>query len=121
MLIHSLSAATSGSPLAALAEVDQHAAALTVDLLYLDRCQVDTSPVIVDLVWRQVLARRSTIDLVVDFGAGDGRFGVGGVFNRYLGYEIDASRFGQLPCGPLPAAAASSRDSQRVRYEETER
>jgi hypothetical protein len=73
-------------------EIDRHAAALREDPLFLDRCQVDTPTDIVVLVWEQVLSRRSEIDLVVDFGAGDARFARFGTFGRYLGYEVDAAR-----------------------------
>lgn len=60
--------------------------------LYLDRCQVDTPQRVVDEVWRQIIARRSVIHHAVDYGAGDGRFAVGGTFTRYTGFEIDPSR-----------------------------
>lgn len=60
--------------------------------LYLDRCQVDTPAAVVDRVWEQVLARRPSVSLVVDFGAGDGRFARAGRFDRYIGYEIDMAR-----------------------------
>lgn len=61
--------------------------------LYLDRCQVDTPADIVALVWQLVAERRSKIDSVVDFGAGDGRFARGGSFGSYTGYEIDRARY----------------------------
>jgi hypothetical protein len=60
--------------------------------LYLDRCQVDTPQSLVEMTWREVLARRDHIGKVVDFGAGDGRFGSIGGYDRYIGYEIDLSR-----------------------------
>lgn len=60
--------------------------------LYLGRCQVDTPPDIVKSVWRQVIARRSHIAKVVDFGAGDGRFALHGTYQKYVGYEIDHRR-----------------------------
>jgi predicted RNA methylase len=60
--------------------------------LYLDRCQVDTPPSLVAMTWQQVLARRSHVGSVVDFGAGDGRFGSLGQYDSYVGYEIDLSR-----------------------------
>jgi Eco57I restriction-modification methylase len=69
--------------------------------LYLDRCQVDTPTTVVDAVWRQVQRRRKAVGTVVDYGAGDGRFGSLGQFHSYVGYEIDVNRWGQadLPIG----------------------
>ena len=60
--------------------------------LYLDRCQVDTPSALVDATWKHVRQLRANLDLVVDFGAGDGRFAHGGPYSRYVGYEIDGSR-----------------------------
>lgn len=60
--------------------------------LYLERCQVDTPDALVDLVWDHVKQYREEIGSVVDFGAGDGRFGKTGNYKKYVGYEIDASR-----------------------------
>lgn len=60
--------------------------------LYLNRCQVDTPDHVVTAVWRLVSERRSRIGKVVDFGAGDARFALGGSYKRYIGYEIDAER-----------------------------
>lgn len=74
-------------------DLDEHANSLRDDPLYLGRCQVDTPSSLVQLVWQQVSVRRPEVDLVVDFGAGDGRFAEGGRFGRYLGYEVDARRF----------------------------
>lgn len=69
--------------------------------LYLDRCQHDTPTDVVSRVWTLVKARRSKISKVVDFGAGDGRFAIGGEYERYIGYEIDPQRGRnlQLPSG----------------------
>ena len=61
--------------------------------LYLDRCQVDTPSKIVAAVWRHIQERRDSVRAVVDFGAGDGRFAYGGNYEKYVGYEIDVSRF----------------------------
>lgn len=68
--------------------------------LYLDKCQVDTPPAVVEASWRVVRARRRRLGKVVDFGAGDGRFALGGEFDSYVGYEVDPSRLGvsDLPC-----------------------
>lgn len=64
--------------------------------LYLDRCQVDTPDSLVSKVWEMVRRRRSTpVGKVVDFGAGDGRFALGGHYLEYLGYEIDLGRCGE--------------------------
>ena len=65
---------------------------------YLNRCQVDTPPALVDLVWRLVSDRRSRIGSVVDFGCGDARFAHIGQFEEYTGFEIDKTRVpGRLP------------------------
>lgn len=72
--------------------VDLHAAVLTADPLYLDRCQIDTPNELVRLAWNQVRARRDAVGSVVDFGAGDARFAREGAFTSYVGYEVDANR-----------------------------
>lgn len=66
---------------------------------YLARCQVDTPEPLVRFVWQQINARRANAGRVVDFGCGDARFSQCGVFERYTGFEIDASRG---PVMPLP-------------------
>jgi hypothetical protein len=71
--------------------------------LYLDRCQVDTPDALVSATWAHVMALRPSVGKVVDFGAGDGRFARHGVYERYIGYEIDADRCADAA---LPAAAA---------------
>jgi hypothetical protein len=60
----------------------------------LKRCQVETPPQIVDLVWKHALRRRAgKFEKVLDLGAGDGRFGnVRNRFGRYLGIELDSSK-----------------------------
>ena len=70
--------------------------------LYLDRCQVDTPDELVKATWSHVFERREAIELVVDFGAGDGRFSRHGIYARYQGYEIDSSR---CAMAALPANA----------------
>lgn len=67
--------------------------------LYLERCQVDTPLALVKTAWRHIAEHRKNIGFVVDFGAGDGRFAQHGNFDRYLGFEIDASRSGPLGLG----------------------
>lgn len=60
--------------------------------LYLGRCQVDTPSAIVAEVWKLLHANRTFFGSVVDFGAGDARFAVGGSYGVYTGYEIDKAR-----------------------------
>lgn len=60
--------------------------------LYLDICQVDTPPRIVKATWDHVRQLRDRIGLVVDFGAGDGRFAQYGEYQHYLGFEVDRTR-----------------------------
>lgn len=66
--------------------------ASTIATLYLDRCQVDTPQLLVKKVWDVVADCRDHIGKVVDFGAGDARFARHGIFDSYVGYEIDPSR-----------------------------
>ena len=73
-------------------ELERWGTAASVDL-YLDRCQVATPEALVSKVWNLVHTRGRSIGTVLDFGAGDGRFAVGGQFNRYVGYEIDPDRW----------------------------
>jgi hypothetical protein len=60
--------------------------------LYLDRCQVDTPPEVVQEVWKQIALRRKRVRKAVDFGAGDARFACGGNYETYTGIEIDRAR-----------------------------
>lgn len=60
--------------------------------LYLDRCQVDTPKELVKAVWDHVNLLRPHVGKVLDLGAGDARFAVGGRYDQYIGYEIDADR-----------------------------
>lgn len=71
--------------------------------LYLGRCQHDTPDEVVKRVWQFIGKRRTRISKVVDFGAGDGRFAVGGKYDRYIGYEIDPDR---AKNEPLPRGAS---------------
>lgn len=64
----------------------------TIATLYLDRCQVDTPQPLVKKVWDVIDKSRSHIGKVVDFGAGDARFARYGIYDSYVGYEIDPSR-----------------------------
>ena len=61
--------------------------------LYLDRCQVDTPAALVEQTWQLISKRRSNLGLVIDFGAGDGRFAHHGSYQEYVGYEIDSGRY----------------------------
>ena len=60
--------------------------------LYLDRCQVDTPKPLVQKLWDVVNEMRDSIGKVVDFGAGDARFARYGLYESYVGYEIDPLR-----------------------------
>jgi len=60
--------------------------------LYLDRCQVDTPSELVRAAWDHVKSLRTSVGKVLDLGAGDARFAVGGEYAEYIGYEIDAER-----------------------------
>lgn len=64
---------------------------------YLDRCQVDTPPSLVEATWERILRRRGAFAKVLDFGAGDGRFAHAGRYGQYRGYELDWSRVGYPP------------------------
>ncbi len=60
--------------------------------LYLDRCQVDTPSELVKAAWNHIALLRPKVGKVLDLGAGDARFAVGGNYHEYVGYEIDADR-----------------------------
>ncbi|WP_413061947.1 Eco57I restriction-modification methylase domain-containing protein [Sphingomonas carotinifaciens] len=60
--------------------------------LYLDRCQVDTPSELVRAAWDHVKSLRANVGKVLDLGAGDARFAIGGEYDEYIGYEIDAER-----------------------------
>lgn len=75
---------------------------LVSDASYLAKCQVDTPPDIVALVWLIVRRYRSKGGKVFDAGAGDGRFSVGGSYDQYIGYELDSRR---VPVRSLPKNA----------------
>jgi hypothetical protein len=70
---------------------------------YLAKCQVDTPPAIVQLIWQIVGKYREKVGTVFDAGAGDGRFSVGGSYDRYVGYELDPKR---IPVAALPPNAS---------------
>lgn len=54
-----------------------------------ERCQIHTPPEIVAVFWKIVRQHRSETDRIIDMGAGDGRFAIGGRYNSYEGFEID--------------------------------
>ena len=66
----------------------------------LSQSQVTTPFDVVRLFWRLTNDRRPHLDSVLDMGAGDGRFAMGGQYRRYVGVEIDAQRakMADLPC-----------------------
>jgi len=55
----------------------------------LSAAQVETPPKVVRFFWELLRERRSRFPQVLDLGAGDGRFAIGGHFRSYLGIEID--------------------------------
>ena len=62
------------------------------------QAQVFTPPNVVKLFWRLLNERRENLGVVLDLGAGDGRFATSGKYERYLGIEIDeATQRGKLP------------------------
>jgi Eco57I restriction-modification methylase len=58
----------------------------------LTQCQISTPPQLVAEVWRLILQRRRVFAEVLDLGAGDGRFAIGGTFKSYRGIDIEPSR-----------------------------
>jgi Eco57I restriction-modification methylase len=62
----------------------------------LRRSQVDTPVAVVELLWRLVRERRTRLPRILDLGAGDGRFSVGGLYENYEGVEIDCATTGTL-------------------------
>ena len=61
--------------------------------------QVDTPEEIVRVFWKITHRYRPRFSRVLDLGAGDGRFAIGGHFSSYEGVEIDTAR---SPCVKLP-------------------
>lgn len=66
----------------------------------LSESQVETPQAIVTLFWRLARRHRSRLGSVLDLGAGDGRFARGGMFEQYIGVEIDKNR--AAGAEPLP-------------------
>ena len=72
----------------------------------LPRSLVDTPVDIVSVFWKIVQRYRQQIPNVLDLGAGDGRFAVGGgQYDEYVGVEIDTDR---KPATGLPISAKIS-------------
>ncbi|MBL7218681.1 MAG: class I SAM-dependent methyltransferase [Phycisphaerae bacterium] len=69
----------------------------------LGRSQVSTPLDIVKLFWRITHRYRTRFSSVLDMGAGDGRFALGGRYASYEGLEIDK---GRRPLAELPSNAA---------------
>lgn len=61
----------------------------------LARSQVETPVSIVRFVWNMAGRYRRCPTTVLDLGAGDGRFAIGGKYGSYLGVEIDRKRMHQ--------------------------
>lgn len=75
--------------------------------LYLQKCQVDTPPGVVEGIWKLLLKKRKTFKRVVDYGAGDGKFAIGGDYGQYTGFEVDQKR---LPTSNLPPNASVKKE-----------
>lgn len=58
----------------------------------LSESQVTTPELVVSLFWQLARRRRKHLGSVLDVGAGDCRFAIGGSFERYTGVEIDRRR-----------------------------
>jgi len=55
----------------------------------LQASQVNTPQSVVSFLWTIVNQRHGRLGSVLDMGAGDGRFAIGGNYRRYHGVEID--------------------------------
>ena len=65
----------------------------------LRRCQVETPPDLVDLLWSHALRRRNDkpFQSELDLGAGDGRFAAPFAnYKQYVGYEIDPRKYADV-------------------------
>lgn len=71
----------------------------------LGRSQVETPPDIIRLFWKTTHKYRNSFSNVLDLGAGDGRFSLGGHYTSYEGIEIDPSK---SPLDKLPDNAMIS-------------
>lgn len=71
--------------------------------------QVSTPAPIVSLYWDIVKQHRPKLHTVLDLGAGDARFSIGGHYKKYIGVEIDSDASAQaqtLPHGRIETACA---------------
>ena len=55
----------------------------------LEKCQINTPHEIVRGFWRLIKNHRTSLGRIIDIGAGDGRFALGGSYSYYEGLEID--------------------------------
>lgn len=69
----------------------------------LKRSQVKTPTKVIKLFWKLLLSHRASLNRVLDMGAGDGRFALGGKYSSYEGVEIDKDSFDNIE---LPARAS---------------
>ena len=73
----------------------------------LSQSQVTTPEPVISLFWQLARQYRKRLPSVLDMGAGDCRFALGGLFDRYVGIEIDRERVasakppsnGSIVCG----------------------
>lgn len=63
----------------------------------LRQCQVSTPNEVVRLVWRLVKKRRNQMGAVVDLGAGHCQFAYAGVYDKYIGVEVDVRKKPEIP------------------------
>jgi tRNA1(Val) A37 N6-methylase TrmN6 len=63
------------------------------------KCQIFTPPDVISFYWKLLKIHRPTINRVLDLGAGDGRFALGGYYHQYDGVEINKKheRIANLP------------------------
>jgi len=66
----------------------------------LSQSQVTTPAPVVKLFWDLTKQYRNRFGSVLDMGAGDGRFAIGGKFDRYTGVEIDEKRIATAKVPP---------------------
>lgn len=59
----------------------------------LKQSQVKTPSQVIELFWKILLSHRTFPNRVLDMGAGDGRFALGGKYSVYEGVEIDKDSF----------------------------
>jgi hypothetical protein len=62
---------------------------LTSRINNFQKCQINTPHEIISGYWKLLKNFRPRLDSVLDLGAGDGRFAIGGYYKQYDGVEID--------------------------------